>query len=365
VTRSRAGAASSRTRARGVAFTVFGTVVLCVAAAALGACGGATPADRQTQQAGPPPAPAPGILAWAVGEEGDVLATRNGGAQWTRVSFFLHESGTDIDFSDATTGWLATDAGTVLRSGDGGRTWKVAKVFTPQVKAIAAGDAEHAWVICDAAGAAGEPTGAYVFRTSNGGATWQRTGFGDAELSDVSFSDARHGVLVALDRIWTTADGGETWALRRSVPMTVLERAATGDRRHAWVVGWGTQKGECLVFATADGGRTWTRRKVEAPGATGDVQPRGIACSGADDVWVTIKSGGLASTDGGRTWKLQAVGAGAFAVAAADGEHIVVTAATALPMRVSGDGGATWRSASTTPTRALAAVDALKAPAGQ
>ena len=67
--------------------------------------------------------------------------------------------------------------------------------------------------------------------------------------------------------------------------MTVLERAATGDARHAWVVGWGTQKGECLVFATSDGGRTWVRRKLEAPGATSDVQPGGIACFGADQLW--------------------------------------------------------------------------------
>ena len=153
---------------------LFGAAALCVAAALAG-CGGQTPADSQTAQSGPPPAAAPGILAWAVGEEGNVLGTRDGGAQWTRRPFFLHENGIDVDFSDAATGWLATDAGTVLRSADGGRRWKVAKVFTLQVKALAAGDADHAWVVCNATGAAGEPTGAYVFRTSDGGATWERT----------------------------------------------------------------------------------------------------------------------------------------------------------------------------------------------
>ena len=336
-----------------------------VALMLLAGCGGSSAADSQTAQSGPPPSPAPGVLAWAVGEQGDVLGTRDGGAQWTRWSFFLHESGVDVDFSDPSTGWLATDAGTVLRSTDGGRHWKVAKVFSQQVKALAAGDADHAWVVCDASGAAGESTGACVFRTSDGGATWRRTGFGAAQLSDVSFADATHGVLVALDRIWTTRDGGSTWVLRRSVPMTVLERVATGDSRHAWVAGWGTQKGECLVFGTADGGRTWSRRKLETPGATGDIQPRGITCFGPDDVWVTIKSGAFASTDGGRTWELQQVGAEPLAIAAADAGHVVATAATALPMRVSGDGGATWRSAAVTPNRTLVAADALAAPAAQ
>jgi photosystem II stability/assembly factor-like uncharacterized protein len=294
-----------------------------------------------------------------------VLGTRDGGAQWTRWSFFLHENGVDIDFSDATTGWLATDTGTVLRSTDGGRHWKVAKVFSLKVDAVAAGDADHAWAVCNATGAAGEPTGAYVFRTADGGVTWERTGFGDAQLADVSFSDATHGVLVALDRIWATSDGGETWKLRRSIALTVLERAATGDPRHAWVVGWGTQKGECLVFSTTDGGRTWARRKVEAPGATGDVQPRGITCFGPDCVWVTIKSGAFASTDGGRTWELQPAGAAPLAIAAADADHVLATATAASPMRVSGDGGATWRSAAVTPRRALVAADALVAPAAQ
>ena len=338
-------------------------VALCVAVALAG-CGG-KPSPSQTVRSGPPPSPAPGVLAWAVGEEGDVLATPDGGAHWTRRPFFLHESGTDIDFSDAATGWLATDAGTVLRSVDAGKHWKVVKVFSQQVKAVAAGDAEHAWVVCNATGAAGEPTGAYVFRTSDAGATWERTGFGTAQLADVSFADARHGVLVALDRIWTTRDGGSRWVLRRTVPLTVLERAATGDARHAWVAGWGTQKGECLVFSTTDGGRTWTRRKAEAPGATGDVQPRGIACSGSGSVWVTVKSGAFASTDGGRTWELRPVGPEPLAITAADAEHLVATATTALPMRVSGDGGATWRSAAVTPKRALVAADALTAPAAQ
>ena len=270
-----------------------------------------------------------------------------------------------MDFSDATTGWLATDAGTVLRSADGGRHWKVAKVFSEQVKALAAGDVAHAWVVCDATGAAVEPTGAYVFSTSDAGATWKRKGFGGAQLSDVSFADARHGVLVALDRIWTTRDGGRRWVLRRSIPMTVLERVAVGDPRHAWVAGWGTQKGECLVFSTADGGRTWARRKLDAPGVSGDIQPRGITCFGADHVWVTIKSGVFASTDGGRTWRLRQVRPEPLAVAAAGAEHVVTTATTALPMRVSGDGGATWRSAGVTPKRPLVAVDALAAPSTQ
>jgi hypothetical protein len=79
-------------------------------------------------------------------------------------------------------------------------------------------------------------------------------------------------------------------------------------------------------------------------------------------VWVTIQSGAFASSDGGRTWELQQVGPEPLAIAAADSEHLVATAATAVPVRVSGDGGATWRSAAVTPKRPLVAADAVAAP---
>ena len=46
---------------------------------------------------------------------------------------------------------------------------------------------------------------------------------------------------------------------------------------------------------------------------------------------MTIQSGVFASSDGGRTWELQQVGPEPLAIAAADAEHVVATATTALP----------------------------------
>ena len=125
----------------------------------------------------------------------------------------------------------------------------------------------HAWIVGNALGAAGDPGAAAVFRTTDAGATWKRTGFGMAQLADVAFADERHGVLVALDRIWSTRDGGRTWRLRRELPMTVLTSVAAGDSRHAWVAGWDTQDGDPLVCATSDGGATWSRLRVDVPPA--------------------------------------------------------------------------------------------------
>ena len=111
----------------------------------------------------------------------------------------------DVAFTDARTGWLVTDAGTVLATTDGGAAWTVVEKVEVDVKAIAATDAGHAWIVGNALGAAGDPGASAVLRTTDGGATWKRTGFGMAQLADVAFADERHGVLVALDRIWSHA----------------------------------------------------------------------------------------------------------------------------------------------------------------
>jgi photosystem II stability/assembly factor-like uncharacterized protein len=325
------------------AAAALAVLLLAVVGITLAGCGGGGQAEAPEHPFGEPPAPAPGVHAWAVGELGALLVTADGGASWTRQEFFLPQRGVDVAFTDVRTGWLATDAGTVLATTDAGAAWTVVEKVKVGVKAIAATDAAHAWIAGNALGAAGEPGASAVFRTADGGATWKRTGFGMAQLADVAFADERHGVLVALDRIWSTRDGGRTWRLRRELPMTVLTSAAAGDSRHAWVAGWDTREGLPFVWATRDGGATWSRLRVGVPAPQpGALQTRQIACAGASRLWITCDAGVLATSDGGATWRLQQVPAGQpLAVAAADEAHVLATTET-QPVLASADGGTTW-----------------------
>ena len=311
--------------------------------AVLAGCGGGSGTTPPEHPFGDPPAPAPGVRAWAAGETGALLVTADGGASWKRQKFFLPQRGVDVTFPDALTGWLVTDAGTVLATADGGAGWTVVEKVRLDVQAIAAVDGGTAWLAGNAVGAAGEPGVSAVLRTTDGGGTWKRTSFGDALLADVAFADRRHGVLVALDRIWSTRDGGATWRLRKQFPMTVLTSAAAGDARHAWVAGWGTQDGAPLVWATRDGGATWRRLRIDVPAPQPDaLQTRQIACAGASRLWVTCNAGVLATADGGKTWELQKVAAGLpQAVAAADEQHVLATT-QGQAILATADGGATW-----------------------
>jgi hypothetical protein len=239
-------------------------VAALAAVALLAGCGGGAGTEAPEHPFGSPPAPAAGIRAWASGEVGTLLVTADGGASWKRQRFYLSERGLDVAFPDALTGWLVTDAGGVLLTVDGGAAWKVVDKSALQLKAVAAVDASTAWVVA-LAGAAGDPGKALLLSTTDGGEVWARSRFGDAMLADVAFSDARHGVLIALDRIWTTRDGGRTWKQRRQLAMTVLTSVAAGDVRHAWVAGWDTRDGTPFVLATANGGGACPGRPAGRP----------------------------------------------------------------------------------------------------
>ncbi len=343
-----------------------GAVLVLAALVALGVAAGCGSASEAPEQPfGTPPAPAPGVHAWAAGEPGVVLATADGGATWTRQRFFLPQRGVDVAFADTSTGWLATDAGTVLRTTDGGAGWTVVEQTTDvTVKAIAAAGAGSAWVVGSAPGAAGEPAASVVLHTADGGETWRRSRFGAAQLADVAFADERRGVLVALDRIWSTRDGGRTWRLRRTLPMTVLTSVAAGDARRLWVAGWDTETGGPLVLATRDAGATWRRLSMDLPPAEpGALQARQIACAGDGHLWVTCARGVIATADGGRTWELQRVPAGQpLGVAAADAAHVLATTES-RPLLATADGGATWQAAGSRgfPRQPMVAIAAVLA----
>lgn len=318
---------------------------------ALGGCG-SDAADAPARPYGPPPPAVPGLRAWAAGEVGSLLVSADGGASWSRQRFYLQERGVDVAFPDAQTGWLVTDAGGALLTVDGGAGWKVVDKSRLRLKAVAAVDASAAWIVA-ATGGAGDPGAGVLLRTVDGGATWERTSFGDALLADVAFADRDHGVLVALDRVWTTRDGGRTWKLRRRLGMTVLTSAYAGDARHAWVAGWDTLDGLPFVLETEDGGSSWRRLRIDVPAPSpGALQAKqvvasagasGFADAGGTRLWLTCAAGVLASGDGGETWELQPVAAGEpQAIAAADGRHLLATT-TGQPVLASSDGGATWR----------------------
>lgn len=142
----------------------------------------------------------------AVGDDGYMLQTTDGGLTWVPRSSGTANTLTSVAFADANTGIAVGWNGTARYTTDGGATWKAGTVgpdmwlfdvtFPSSGVAIAVGrDGDNALIL----------------RSTDGGVTWstQVNGLGGF-LSAVSFGDADTGTAVG-EVILRTEDAGQTW----------------------------------------------------------------------------------------------------------------------------------------------------------
>ncbi|NYE10913.1 WD40/YVTN/BNR-like repeat-containing protein [Actinomadura citrea] len=222
--------------------------------------------------------------------------------------------------------WLAGSGGTVLRTTDGGRTWRDVAPAGAQgleFRDIEAFDARRAVVL-----AIGEGDASRVYRTSDGGVTWT-LGFRNddprAFYDCVTFSDSRHGLAVGdpVDgrfRIISTSDAGRSW---RVLPSRGMRPALEGEAgfaasgqclvshgpRDVWLATGGASRSR--VFHSGDRGLTWTVADTPLPAgpsqgvfavAFRDAR-HGVAVGGDYRPGQPSPAAAATTGDGGRTWR--------------------------------------------------------------
>lgn len=278
--------------------------LLAVTAAAPVTPAAAAPAAARTQ-AGPPDPPA---LSWSDVPTGSTAQFRGLAAVSRKVA------------------WVSGTRGTVLRTVDGGRTWEDVSpggdTGTLQFRDIEAFDARRAVIL--SIGPGGDSR---VYRTENGGGTWERTftNTDPAAFYDCfDFWDSRHGLALSdpVDgafRVLRTDDGGVSWAVVDPAGMPAalpgeFAFAASGTclvtagRSRAWIASGGGAASR--VFQSTDRGRTWTVSTTpvaSAPaGGIFSLAVRGkrdLVAVGGDFTAPSVGSDAAAySTDAGSTW---------------------------------------------------------------
>lgn len=231
---------------------------------------------------------------WAVGDNGTIIKTTNGGGNWTTQTSNVTHNLTDVDFIDANTGWVTSDFnGTnavILKTIDGGTTWTTQTTHTTAIYTIAALDANYVAVGSTAVNSFG--------KTTNGGATWSFISINRGNVRGLTFIDNGNGFAVGdagkIEKIeaftgslflwvdktsgtvnnlksvdfidanigWTVGDNGTilkttnsatAWSALTSGTTTHLRGVDFVDANVGWVVGNGG-----LILRTGDGGTTWT-----------------------------------------------------------------------------------------------------------
>lgn len=272
---------------------------------------------------------------------------------------------------------LAAPTGT---AGAGPLSWRLTPTGTDQqLRGLSVLSRQVAW----ASGAGGT-----VLRTVDGGRSWRQVGPPDAaalELRDIEAVDSRTAVALSIgegesSRIYRTTDGGATWteAFRNPEAAAFYDCLAFFDHRHGLAVG-DPVAGHFRILSTSDGGRSW-RRVPDAgipPALDGEFEfaasGQCVTTSGPRDAWLATGGGATArvlhSADRGRTWTVSDTplrsgpSAGVFAVAfrtprqgiAVGGDFQNPTDGT-HNLALTADGGRTWREPVNSPAGYRSAV---------
>ena len=237
-----------------------------------------------------------GNTGWAVGSPGLILKTGDGGATW-RPEALPNGASVRLDavtFGSATTGWACgQDANTgdaaLYATTNGGGTW------APQTLPLAAGNGLALTSVCalDALNAYAVGDAGVILHTTNGGTSWAQQAAPLADdLDSVTFKSVNNGWVVgAGGDVFRTENGGLTWFPQASGTGATLHRVVFSNLYDGYAVGDGG-----TVCVTVDGGWYWNQ---EGPG-NNDLYDVAVAAGG---VYAAGANGEIdRSTDGGLTW---------------------------------------------------------------
>lgn len=288
-------------------------------------------------------------VGWAVGNNGAILKTTNGGNTWIsqhsiqRTSYTPHfnslffinefvgwvvgykripvgmtrvlkhttdggetwdvhlpgpmaaiESLNDVFFSDDQTGWAVGKNGVIIHTSDGGQNWQTQDSGTNKnLSAITFIDAQAGWIT----------GGGIILHTQNGGDSWQVQAEGDWTLSSIAFRNDRVGLAVGSSGvILLTINAGNDW-IQVGAEDVPVHSGQKPFLRHviflnnlAWVVG---NRG--CILRSDDSGISWTYK-----GSTG---PRHylkqVSFMDANTGWALSNHVIMRTIDGGMHWSEQ------------------------------------------------------------
>lgn len=229
---------------------------------------------------------------WLAGSNGKLVAVGAGG-QAERLASGTEQSLQDVAVWDAQHGVAVGNDGVVVRTEDGGRHWTaVADVprsaVANKLNRVRVGADGQAW-------ATGE-MGALLY-TADYGQHWKRLrGEEDQAWNDVAvLADGRLVVVGEFGKVALSADGGEHWSDIEGPVQSSLMAVSFRDARYGVAVGL-----EGVALATADGGKTWRRLETGVHDHLFDIawDAAGSRWVGAGSLgrWLTVGADGAIKT---------------------------------------------------------------------
>lgn len=232
-------------------------------------------------------------LGWAGGDEGCILKTTDGGANWNYFSLGTKYTVHAVYFVDSLKGWAAiysfnpNKMGYIIATSDGGENWYFQYyangytlhniyfynqyfgwalgsngIFLRTINGGASWQVSYpsfqwAWgmdFVSPNVGWYGDGYSGYIRKTTDGGLTWQCKSVPSySTMFDINFINQNIGWAVGADgNILKSNNGGESWDNQYSSVSYELEDVEFKNEYEGWIVGLGG-----IVLHTNDGGLTW------------------------------------------------------------------------------------------------------------
>lgn len=220
--------------------------------------------------------------------------------RWTRLGpFGGRVLEIEVARSAPRTLYAATEAG-VYRSDSAAARWVPAwKGLAPGASSLAVDPTDERVVYAGIEGFVppGRPT---VFKTVDGGATWQPAGLVREPALDIAVDPYQPATVLVGSRsdVFRSPDGGATWSavLSPGAPIALFEDVIFDPSASGVVYAASSNQG---LFKSGDHGSTWTRKSDRLPG--GKLSRLGVSPAGV--LYAQSTGGILRSADGGETWK--------------------------------------------------------------
>ncbi len=228
---------------------------------------------------------------WVVGDNGVVLRSSNAGGDWVVTSAGTSENLRSVFFISPAKGWIAGSNGIILSSTNGGTVWAPqSSTTTNRLNSLSFIDELTGY----AAGESGT-----LLKTINGGQSWTSTGGGwTGDLTSVAAKGQTVYVTATDGRSYISVNGGFTWSslnFMTDSKSDVVDVFVQSESRAFFTGGGG------YIRETLDGGKTfrWATHPLNARISKiffFDGQ-RGWACSEKFNVVIR-------TTNGGQEWHL-------------------------------------------------------------
>jgi photosystem II stability/assembly factor-like uncharacterized protein len=275
------------------------------------------------------------LIGVIVGDAGVMRRTTDGGQTWDALPAVTSDNLRGISFTNGVTGTVVGVNGTILRSTNAGTTW------TP-VRGVAATLFEAFFVTADLGWVVG--AGGTILKTTDGGETWTQQNSGTSQtLLGVSFTSPTVGTVVGTaGTIRRTTSGGASWASQTSGTTSTLTSIQVFSFASACITGNGG-----IILRTSNGGLAW------APQNSGTLQDLKEVSFVDENIGMVAGGGGtiLKTTTGGQPPAALALSSPNGGESIPIGDTLAITwnatGFTTVTVELTRDAGGSWETLAT------------------